>query len=71
MSGKRGPMRSSLGPIRGLAPVKLMWSSTIISVPAIISGVSPPEALVRMRRSTPNFLSIRMGTAMAQAGWPS
>ena len=33
MSGKRGPRRSSLMPISGLAPIRLMWSSISMMSP--------------------------------------
>ena len=61
MSGNRGPSRSSLGPIRGLTPIRLMWSSMTIRSPLSYSGFSPPAALETIRSRQPSSFITRIG----------
>jgi len=44
ISGNRGPISSSLGPISGLSPSKLMWSEMSMTSPFLKSGLSAPAA---------------------------
>ena len=46
--GEPGAEPSSLGPIRGLDPEKLMWSSMSIRSPGEKSRLMPPAALVKI-----------------------
>src|SRR5712672_2958912 len=46
MSGKRRPKRSSLGPIKGLVPWRLMWSRRTTRHPCLNSRLIPRAALV-------------------------
>ena len=57
VSGKRGPKRSSLGPMRGFVPIMLMKSVMSIRVPGANSRLMPPQALVNTTFSTPNSLN--------------
>ena len=54
MSGNRGPNRSSFGPMSGLVPIRLMWSSITISAPCENDVLMPPAALVSSSVFTPS-----------------
>ena len=71
MSGKRGPRASSLGPISGLVPEKLMWSRMIMRSPAWKSRLMPPAALVTISVLAPSAASTRTGKATCAAVYPS
>ena len=68
MSGKRGPSVSSLGPISGLSPIRLMWSVVTTMVPGGMSGLSPPTAFVITSVPQPIALSTRTGKATSRIG---
>ena len=61
MSGKRRPKRSSFGPMSGLVPSRLMWSSITISAPWPNFVLMPPAAFVRISALTPSRPSTRVG----------
>ena len=46
MSGKRGPSRSSLGPVSAFHPERLMWSVMAIKSPGANWVLMPPAALI-------------------------
>ena len=50
MSGKRGPNRSSWGPMSGLSPSRLMWSERRTRSPGPQSGCMPPQAFETIER---------------------
>ena len=61
MSGNRGPSRSSLGPISGLSPIRLMWSVMTVMSPGAIRGFMPPTALLISRALQPRAFITRTG----------
>ena len=67
MSGNRGPRRSSLGPIRGLTPSRLMWSSMTIRSPFSNWGFSPPAAFETIRSRQPSSFITRIGKVTCEA----
>ncbi len=71
MSGNRCPNRSSLGPISGLVPNMLMWSSITISAPAENDVSMPPAALVSSTRFTPSRPSTRIANVTVCMSCPS
>ena len=70
-SGNLGPSRSSLGPIRGLSPIRLMWSSMTTRSPLEKSGFSPPAALETITRRHPSSFMTRIGNVTCAAVYPS
>ncbi len=64
MSGKRGPSRSSLMPISGLSPIRLMWSSMTMMSPLANCGFIPPQALVTISRLAPRAFITRTGNVI-------
>ena len=71
MSGKRSPSASSLGPISGLSPNKLMWSSISMMSPAAYCGFMPPQALLTMSVSQPRAFMTRTGKVICWRVYPS
>ena len=67
----RGPMASSLGPMSGLVPIRLMWSVIAIRRPGVTPARSEPAALVSRITSAPSARSVRTGTVSDVASTPS
>ena len=61
MSGNRSPSRSSFGPISGLSPIRLMWSSMTMMSPLAYCGFIPPQALLTISVSHPRAFITRTG----------
>ena len=59
MSTKRGPSRSSLGPVSVETPVRLMWSEIATISPGASVGSTPPAAFVMMIVRAPSAATTR------------
>ena len=59
--GEAVPRRSSLGPISGLSPIRLMWSSMTMMSPLANCGFMPPQALLTISVSQPRAFITRTG----------
>ena len=71
MSGKRGPSESSLGPISGLSPSRLLWSAMSTRSPGLQNGFIPPHALETISVPAPNARITRTGKGTCCSEYPS
>ena len=68
MSTKRGPSRSSLAPVSGDAPVRLMWSEMATISPGLNAGSTAPAALVTISVRVPSAAATRTPKPTSEGG---
>ena len=68
MSTKRGPSRSSLGPVSGEPEVRLMWSEMATISPGANAGSTAPAALVTISVRTPSAATTRTPNPTSDGG---
>ena len=64
-------MSTKVGPLRGLRPVRLRWSSTTMMEPVVRSSRMPPTAVVRMTVVQPAAMPVRSGCTASAGPIPS